>query len=107
MYSHPDLVKFLNEIDNTKTYHYNSNGCDYEYFSHAKNRIGGRPLDFPQTDKPILGYYGAFAKWLDYDIIRKYADEGIYHIVMIGGIPQNPEYNMRFEHPNITWLHHG
>ena len=105
-YSHPELVTFLNEIDNKKTYHYISNACDYEYFSQAKNRIGERPIYFPKTDKPILGYYGAFAKWLDYDVIKKYADEGLYHIVMIGGISNSPTYNIKIQHPNITWLQH-
>ena len=106
MYSHPDLIKFLNEIDADKKYHYISNACDYEHFSKAKERIGERPVDFPSTDKPILGYYGAFAQWLDFDIIRKHADEGVYHIVMIGGIVNSPSYNLRFDHPNITWLSH-
>ena len=106
IYSHTNLVKYLNEIDNTKDYKYISNACDYEHFSKSKDRIGKRPNDFPQTDKPILGYYGSFAKWLDYDIIRKYADEGIYHIVMIGGIPSVKSYDIRFKHSNITWLDH-
>jgi len=106
MYSHPDLVQFLNEIDANKTYHYISNACDYEHFSKARERIGARPVDFPSTDKPILGYYGAFAQWLDFDIIRKHADEGVYHIVMIGGIVTSASYNLRFGHPNITWLAH-
>ena len=54
-------------------------------FEWIKNKIGQRPIDFPQTDKPLLGYYGAFSEWLDYDIIRKHADENKYHIIMIGG----------------------
>ena len=106
IYSHPNLVNFLNEIDNTKQYTYISNACDYKHFSSAKDRIGERPNDFPQNNKPILGYYGAFSEWLDYDIIRKYADNDNYHIVMIGGIPENASYNMRFKHSNITWLDH-
>lgn len=106
IYSHPNLVKYLNEIDSTKKYYYISNGCDYEHFSKAKNRIGERPVEFPQTNKPILGYYGSFSQWLDYDLIRKYADEGLYYIIMIGGIPNNPNYNIRFDHPNIRWLDH-
>ena len=106
MYSHPDLIQFLNEIDANKTYHYISNACDYEHFSKARERIGARPVDFPSTDKPILGYYGAFAQWLDFDIIRKHADEGVYQIVMIGGIVTSASYNLRFDHPNITWLAH-
>ena len=106
IYSHPDLVNFLNDIDNNREYTYISNACDYEHFSQAKNKIGQRPIDFPQTDKPLLGYYGAFSEWLDYGIIRKHADENKYHIIMIGGIQGNTKYNMRFEHANITWLDH-
>ena len=106
IYSHPDLITYLNEIDNTRQYTYISNACDYEHFSKAKNRIGERPKDFPKTNKPILGYYGAFSHWLDYNIIRKYADDGKYHIVMIGGIQGNAKYNIKFNHKNITWLDH-
>lgn len=106
MYSHPDLNHFLNEIDSDKTYHYISNACDDEHFSKSKERIGKRPSEFPKTEKPILGYYGSFAEWLDYDMIRKYANNGQYHIVMIGGIQGNPKYNIRFNHPNITWIDH-
>ena len=106
MYSHPDLVTYLNEIDNKKTCHYISNACDYEHFSQTKDRIDTKPDEFKKIDKPILGYYGAFSEWLDYDIIRKHADKGDFHIVMIGGIPNNPAYNIRFDHPNITWLDH-
>jgi GT2 family glycosyltransferase len=109
IYSHPKLVEYLNKIedpDKSKKYYYISNGCDYEHFSKAKNRIGDRPIDFPNTDKPILGYYGAFAEWLDYDLIKTYAYDGKYHIIMIGGLSSNPSYNIRFDHPNITWLDH-
>jgi len=106
IYSHPKLIEYLNEVDNNREYHYVSNGCDYEHFSKAKERIYPRPNDLPETKKQILGYYGAFAEWLDYDLIRKYADDGKYHIVMIGGIPNNKKYNIRLEHENITWLDH-
>lgn len=104
IYSHPELINFLNEINNEKEYHYISNGCDYEKFSKAKERIGTRPDDFPITDRKILGYFGAFASWLDYDVIKKYADGSEYHVVMIGGIKNG--YNDKFEHENITWLNH-
>jgi hypothetical protein len=106
IYSHPELIKFLTEINKDKEYHYISNGCDYEHFSKAKNKIGERPLEFPQNDKPILGYYGAFSQWLDYDFIKKHADDDKYNIVMIGGLKENPNYNIRFEHKNITWIDH-
>lgn len=106
IYSHPNLISFLKEVNNFKKYFYISNACDYDYFSKSKIKIGSRPIDFPVTNKPILGYYGAISEWLDYDIIKKYADEEKYHIIMIGCIPKNKKYNMQFAHNNITWLNH-
>ena len=106
IYSHPNLIEYLNKIDDTKQYHYISNACDYDYFCKSKDRIGERPVDFPETNKKILGYYGAFAKWLDYDLIESYANKNEYHLIMIGGIKGNTNYNIKFSHPNITWLDH-
>lgn len=106
MYPHPNLLNFLFKINPEKEYHYVSNGCDYEHFSKAKKRIYPKPVDIPNIEKKILGYYGVFSEWLDYDLIKKIADEGEYHILMIGSIPENNNSNIRFEHLNITWLEH-
>ena len=94
------------DINKNKDYYYISNAVDYEHFKESKNRIGKRPILIKETDKPILGYYGAFSSWLDYNKIKEYADDGKYHIVMIGGIRSIPKYNIRIEHPNITWINH-
>ena len=106
IYSHPKLIEFLQDIDKSKKYTYISNACDVEHFSKAQHRIREYPSEFPKTDKKILGYYGSFSRWLDFNLIKKYADEGEYHIVMIGGLPENNEYNVRIEHKNITWIDH-
>ncbi len=106
IYSHPELINYLKQINPTKEYYYLSNACEYELFSKAKNRIYPRPDDIPITNKPILGYYGAFSNWIDYNLIKQYADSNKYHILMIGGLPNNLKYNIRFEHKNITWLDH-
>ena len=106
IYSHPKLLEYLNNINILKEYYYISNACDYEYFSLAKDRFFPKPCDIQHINKPILGYYGAFSEWIDYDLIKKYADEDIYHILMIGGIKSVNNYNIRFKHSNITWLDH-
>ena len=36
IYSHPDLIQFLKEIDNTKPYTYISNACDHVHFFKSK-----------------------------------------------------------------------
>lgn len=108
MYSHPKMTDFLNLNDPNaicaKKYQYISNGCDYTHFSKAKNKIYPRPTDIPTTNKPILGYYGAFSDCLDIDAIKYYANSGIYHLLMIGGQKNITNRNLRFEHTNITWL---
>ena len=124
IYSHPKLIDFINpnttnlpinkietniQIFNeisTKQIKYISNGCDYDYFIKAKEKIYPKPIEIPNTDKLILGYYGAFSHWIDWDLIKFYADNSLYHIVMIGGIENNPNYNISFEHTNITWISH-
>ena len=110
IYSHPKLIDFINFDKIITKPHYISNGCDYELFKQAIKPIYPRPDDLPKfsslIDKKILGYYGAFSHWIDWDIVKKYADSGLYHLVMIGGIENSPDYNIRFIHPNITWISH-
>lgn len=70
----------------TKNLAFSSNGVDYEFF-----------LDFDETyeldeefkeirkkEKPIIMYYGALAKWFDYDLIKKLAKTDKYSIVLFG-----------------------
>lgn len=109
-YSHPKLIEYITPYRKSNV-HYISNACDYEMFSKAKNRIYPMPKEFEEiqhltVDKKILGYYGAFSHWIDMDIVKKLADDSRFHVVMIGGIPSSPDYNVRFQHPNITWIDH-
>jgi GT2 family glycosyltransferase len=107
LYSHTYLKDVISKIDNTKSSYYVSNGCDYEYFNRARERIYPRPLDLPvlKPGEKLLGYYGAFASWLDYDFLKSVADRNNVKIVMIGGL-RGGEYDRRFVHKNITWLDH-
>jgi len=77
------------------------NGADYEHFYKAKDKLQ-KPRDFPNTYKYIIGYYGAHATWVDWDLIKKIADISRIHVVMIGKMKQIYDYS--FEHNNITWL---
>jgi GT2 family glycosyltransferase len=107
LYSHTYLKEVINKIDNKKPAYYVSNGCDYDYFSRAKTKIYPRPLDLPvvKPGEKLLGYYGAFASWLDYDFLKGLANKDNVKIVMIGGL-KGGEYDKRFVHKNITWLDH-
>ncbi len=65
---------------------FSSNGVDYEYFQeYDENFVVDeefrRVLDI---GKPIVCYYGALAKWFDYELIKKIDAEGKYSVVLFG-----------------------
>lgn len=78
------------------------NGVDYE---HYQNIDKGFKFDeiFEQIlkqDKPIIGYYGAFASWFDYDMVSNLAKKRPeYNIVLIGS-----KYDDSLEKSNIEKL---
>ena len=84
------------------------NGVDYRHF--VDHQDSGPPedmVDIIATGQPIIGYYGAIAEWLDFDLIRTTAEAMADHqFVFIG-----PEYDASVRHhlkvfdlPNVTWL---
>jgi glycosyltransferase involved in cell wall biosynthesis len=79
------------------------NGADFFHFNKALHRLK-KPNDFPNinSSKKIIGYYGAHASWVDFDLIKKIADLDFVHVVMIGKM--KTVYNISFKHSNITWL---
>lgn len=79
------------------------NAADFKHFKRAQVRLE-KPNDFPtvSSNKKIVGYYGAHAPWVDWDLIRKIADLSSVHVVMIGKMEK--VYNLSFNHENITWL---
>lgn len=81
-----------------------SNACDYSHFNKAITRLE-RPLDFPNTKKIVIGYYGSHASWVDFELIKKIANyrPDKYTIVMIG---RDKVYNLKINHKNIHWINH-
>lgn len=78
------------------------NGVDYEHYQNIDNAF-----KFDETfeqilkqDKPIIGYYGAFASWFDYDMVSNLAKQRPeYNIVLIGS-----KYDDSLEKSNIEKL---
>lgn len=78
------------------------NGVDYEHYQNIDNAF-----KFDETfeqilkqDKPIIGYYGAFASWFDYDMVSDLAKQRPeYNIVLIGS-----KYDDSLEKSNIEKL---
>lgn len=52
-----------------------TNGVDYDHFASASRTMGApAELESVRTrGRPIVGYYGALASWMDYDLIRHLA----------------------------------
>ncbi len=62
-----------------------SNGVDYSFFE----QIGDYSFEpefqeILDRGKPIVCYYGALAKWFDYDLIKKIAGTDRYSVVLFG-----------------------
>lgn len=76
------------------------NGSDFELFEKSINKLE-KPYDFPDLKGPVVGYYGAMATWIDWEIVEKISTK--YQIIMIGG---NKYYNEKISSDNIHYLDH-
>lgn len=65
---------------------FSSNGVDYSFFLKfdGKYKFEEEFSDIIDKRKPIIMYYGALAKWFDYDLIKKIAKTNKYSIVLFG-----------------------
>ncbi len=63
-----------------------SNGVNYEFFRHFDEDYKFEPefREILHKGKPIVCYYGALAKWFDYDLIKKIAATDKYSVVLFG-----------------------
>ena len=84
------------------------NGVDFNHFaaSRAHHAVPDDITDLVESGRPIIGYYGALAEWVDYDLIG-YAARSLpdYQFLFIG-----PDYDGTvldagaFDLPNVHWL---
>ena len=61
----------------TKNYKLVSNGVELEHFRQNINyeKYPDEIKQIVDKDKPIVGYFGAFASWFDYELIKKLSNE--------------------------------
>ena len=89
---------------------FSPNGVDYEHFARAARHEFSAPPQDMQTilseSNPIIGYYGALARWFDYDLLKSVAElRPDYQFVLIG-----PDYDGSLELveikniKNVYWL---
>ncbi|MBQ7714771.1 MAG: glycosyltransferase [Clostridia bacterium] len=65
---------------------FSTNGVDYEFFKDlsCEPELDAEFEDIINDGKITVGYYGAMARWLDYEIIDKAVSTGKYSFVLIG-----------------------
>lgn len=81
-----------------------TNGVDIDHWRAVK---GAPPDDLRPAlnGNLIIGYHGALAEWIDYDLLRAIADAGMYELVLIGH-----EHDQAFaasalkDHPKVHFL---
>jgi len=85
-----------------------TNGVDVAHFSVERDEypIPAEMQPIVSRGKPVIGYFGALAKWFDYDLVAALATERPeYEIVLIG-----PDYDGSFQAhpigrlPNVSFL---
>jgi len=84
------------------------NGVDYGHFAGEEGASAPPPADLLpilQAGKPIIGYYGALARWFDYPLLAEVAGlRPDLSFVLIG-----PDYDRTLspelvDRPNVHWL---
>lgn len=84
------------------------NGVDYEHWKNINtDNIPNDLSEVLKSHKIIVGYHGALAKWIDYELLKSIADDGRYILLLIGY-----EHDLTFansglkSHKNVVYLGH-
>ena len=101
-----ELMKdVINKRGNTNLV-YSSNGVDYNFFKKTEpHKLDYEFLKIYNNGKKNICYYGALAKWFDYELIKKIDKTNKYNIILFG-IKYDDSYdkNITKEQKNIHFL---
>ena len=88
----------------TKNCVLSTNGVDVDHWRIPK-RNPPEDIKCALTGRTVVGYHGALAKWIDYNLLRMIADEGSYELVLIGHEHDDefPKSGLK-EHPHVHFL---
>jgi glycosyltransferase involved in cell wall biosynthesis len=83
---------------------YSPNGVVYDHFAQAAQAGDIAPPEDMKTilsnSRPVIGYYGALARWFDYDLLKAVVElRPEYNFVLIG-----PDYDATLNPAGITHL---
>jgi len=94
------LKKIINTINKKNTLI--PNAVDYNYFSTKQNKI---PKDIENSNKPIIGYYGAISPWIDDILIEKILIEfPKATLLLIGQVDNLKIQGLQKKYPNLILL---
>ena len=81
------------------------NGVDYEHFTRFEDfAVDEAFTAVVKKGLPIVCYYGALAKWFDYELVKRIAETGKYSVVLFG-IKYDESYNTELgECENVYFL---
>ncbi len=84
------LIEEIEEIRGKENVEMITNGVQYDHWQYRSDEIPEKLKDIVSKGNPIIGYFGALAKWFDYELLKKVAKERPnYEIVLIGFLYDN------------------
>lgn len=85
-----------------------TNGVMYDHWTefYSREKAPEKIKEILNKGNHVIGYYGAFAKWFDYDLIKKLSKERPdYEIVLIGFVYDKSMKESKIEKlPNVHYL---
>ncbi|MDH5066903.1 glycosyltransferase [Clostridium perfringens] len=84
------LIEEIEEIRGKANVAMITNGVQYDHWQYRSDEVPEKLKDIVSKGNPIIGYFGALAKWFDYELLKKVAKERPnYEIVLIGFLYDN------------------
>ncbi|ELC8434886.1 MAG: glycosyltransferase [Clostridium perfringens] len=84
------LIEEIEEIRGKENVAMITNGVQYDHWQYRSDEVPEKLKDIVSKGNPIIGYFGALAKWFDYELLKKVAKERPnYDIVLIGFLYDN------------------
>ncbi|RJX22462.1 MAG: glycosyltransferase family 1 protein [Desulforudis sp.] len=78
------------------------NGCDLDHFQQYKHAPPERPVEYQDHDGPIITYIGAWAHWVDHDLVEQVAAAFPEALVSIIGVEYGAKVSQSV--PNLKYL---
>ncbi len=83
---------------------FSSNGVDYKFFENFDNyELESGFKDIINNGKINICYYGALAKWFDYDLIKKIAKTNKYNVILFG-IKYDESFDLNIKNENNIYF---